>query len=249
MPDPSLKIRLFVDAPLRTAAAVALDAAQSHYLAAVMRLRAGEEIALFNGRDGEWACRIASLGKKRCEVEVLRQLRPQRPAADVWLLFAPVKRLAIDTLAAKATELGVSRLQPVFTERSNVARINAQRLRANLIEAAEQCRRLEVPELIEPAHLAQALADWPVERRLFFCDESGGGEPAAAAMGKSPSGPAAILVGPEGGFSAAEARAIRALPSATAISLGPRILRADTAALAGLALWQALRGDWANERG
>jgi 16S rRNA (uracil1498-N3)-methyltransferase len=246
MTTPSPKIRLFVGTRLHGGGKIVLEAAQCHYLANVMRCRLGDEVGLFNGRDGEWLGQIASLAKRRCEIGLLAQIKQQPPSPDLWLVFAPVKKQAIDTLAAKATELGVSRLQPVITERTNIVKINAQRLRAQVIEAAEQCRRLDLPEISAPVALTELLAAWPEGRFLIFCDESGKGQAPAAAFAGSgtPAQPAALLIGPEGGFSENEANLIRGHKAALAISLGPRILRADTAALAGLAVWQALRGDW-----
>jgi 16S rRNA (uracil1498-N3)-methyltransferase len=246
MISPSPKIRLFVEGRLRGGEKVVLEAAQCHYLANVMRCRRGDEVGLFNGLDGEWLGQIGSLAKRRCDIGLVRQLRPQPPAPDLWLAFAPVKKQAIDTLAAKATELGVSRLQPVITERCNIGRVNAGRMRAQAIESAEQCRRLDLPEIAPPVALSELLATWPDGRILIFCDETGKGEaPAAAFSGLGiPARPAALLIGPEGGFSEREADLIRSHKAALAIGLGPRILRADTAALAGLAVWQALRGDW-----
>ena len=238
--------RLFVEAPLDPGARFALTPDQAHYVATVMRRRAGDALCLFNGRDGEWRGRLVSVARGReAEVAIEARTRPQADAPDLWLLFAPVKRAPVDHIARLATELGVAALRPIVTRRT-VARLNLDRLRANAIEAAEQCGRLQVPDCAAPEPLDRLLAAWPGERRLLFCDETGGA-PAAEALG-SPRpgnpGPWAIAVGPEGGFAPVEAEAIRALPQSLAVSLGPRILRAETAVAAALALWQALLGDW-----
>lgn len=239
------KIRLYVGEPLAAGQAVGLDHERAHYLRHVMRLERGESIAVFNGRDGEWTAVIDGFGKGWCSLTVERVLRPQEGAADLWLLFAPLKRGRIDTVAEKASELGVTRLWPVFTRRTDPHRVNMDRLRANAVEAAEQCERLTVPELSEPVPLERALADWPDGRVLFFCAESGAAMPIARAVQEHAGRPAAFLVGPEGGFDTQELDAIRNLPFVVPVGLGPRILRADTAAFAALACWQSLVGDWA----
>ena len=238
------RTRLFVEDELTTGAVLELAAGQSHYLANVMRLKLGAPVHLFNGRDGEWRGRIESLGRGRCSVALLDRTRPQRAEPDLWLLFAPLKKARTDYLAEKATEIGASLLWPVFTRRTQAERVKLDRLRANAIEAAEQSERLSVPELREPAKLAEVLADWPAGRRLLFCDESGAGPPIAEALFARGSGenPAAqkwaVLIGPEGGFARDELDALHKLPFVTAAGLGPRILRAETAALtaAGLIL-------------
>jgi 16S rRNA (uracil1498-N3)-methyltransferase len=238
--------RLFVDAPLGPGLAVALAAPQAHYLLTVLRLAAGEPVALFNGRDGEWLAHIATTAKRSCGLVVERPLREQAASPDLWLVFAPVKRARIDFIAAKATELGVACLQPVITRRTEVARVNAERLRANAIEAAEQCERLDVPEVREPVALGALLASWPAGRRLVYCAERAGAPPMIEALAGAGArgGPWAVLIGPEGGFAPEEAAQLGRLPQAVAVSLGPRILRADTAAVAALTLWQAALGDW-----
>lgn len=246
--------RLFVDAPLGAGQPVALDRAAAHYLGTVLRLGPGAEVALFNGRDGEWLVRLTRVAKSGGEAEPLGQLRPQVAEPDLWLCFAPVKRTRIDLIAEKAGELGVSLIQPVFTRRTNVARVNGERLQANAREAAEQCERLSVPLVREPVDLAALIRDWPEGRRLLLCDESGAAPPAATALAAEreaagPAGAWAVLIGPEGGFEPAELAAVRALPGALAVSLGPRILRADTAAIAALVLWQAHLGDWGQATG
>lgn len=241
---PRPRFRLFVDAPLVAGTAVALSRDQTHYLAAVMRAEVGEPASLFNGRDGEWLARIAALAKAGAALVPERQTRPQAPEPDLWLLAAPLKKDRTDLVVEKAAELGVSRLVPVFTRRTNAGRVNAERLRAHLTEAAEQCERLTVPELAEPAPLDKVLAAWPAERVLLFLDEGGGGPPLAQVLGDLPPGPLALLVGPEGGFDDHERRMIAAKPFARAVGLGPRILRAETAAIAALAVVQAVTGDW-----
>jgi 16S rRNA (uracil1498-N3)-methyltransferase len=232
--------RLFVAGPLSQGATVELDGAPANYFANVLRLRDGDRVKLFDDCTGEWLARIAESGKRRVALTVGEHLRPRESVPDLWLLFAPIKRGRIDWLVEKATELGVARLVPVLTRRTIVDRVNLDRLRAHAIEAAEQCGRTALPELAAPAALESVLADWPPGRPLYFADESGG-EPLAATARP---GPAAILVGPEGGFADDERAAIRSLAQARPVSLGPRILRADTAALAAVSLWMAAAGDW-----
>ncbi|HYJ81834.1 MAG TPA: 16S rRNA (uracil(1498)-N(3))-methyltransferase [Allosphingosinicella sp.] len=235
---PSSLPRLFVAETLEQGAVLTLDGPPANYLVNVLRLGPGAQVKLFDDRTGEWLAEIEEAGKKRVALKVARQLRGREPVPDLWLLFAPIKRGRIDWLVEKATELGVARLVPVLTARTIVERLNLDRLRAHVVEAAEQCERTALAGLAEPVRLGALLAGWPAERALLFADESGG-EPMAAGPG-----PAAILVGPEGGFTGEERAAIRALPQARAISLGPRILRADTAALAAVALWMGSAGDW-----
>jgi 16S rRNA (uracil1498-N3)-methyltransferase len=237
------KLRLFVEAPLGMGVGVVPDDQQAHYLLHVMRARVGDRVSLFNGSDGEWLARIAGLSKRSCSLECERQLGPQTEVPDIWLCFAPIKKTPADYVVQKATELGVRVLQPVFTRRTIVSRVNLDRMRANAVEAAEQSGRLGVPETREPLAFDKLLAGWPKDRRLIFCDE-GGAPPMATALRDLPDGPAAIFTGPEGGFDPVEREALRAQPFVTPVSLGPRILRADTAALAALAIWQSVRGDW-----
>ena len=244
MPDSAPRHRLHVTAGLGPGLTVDLDKAQAHYLGNVLRLPAGAEVGLFNGRDGEWRGRIASLAKARGSVTLEDQLRPQVPEPDLWLCFAPIKRARIDLVAEKASELGASVLQPIFTRRTIVTRVNGERLRANALEAAEQCERLTVPEVREPVALDRLLAAWPADRRLLLCDESGTARPAADALAQPTPGPWAVMIGPEGGFAPGTFAALRRLPGLLAVSLGPRLLRADTAAIAALTLWQAWLGDW-----
>ena len=234
--------RLFVDETLSDGAVLTLDGGPAHYLGAVLRLQAGAQVKLFDDRTGEWLAQVVEPGKKRLTLAVTARLRPRETVPDLWLLFAPIKRGRIDWLVEKATELGVAQLHPVLTRRTIVDRLNLDRLRAHAIEAAEQCERTSLPELAEPRKLDRYLGDWPSDRTLYFADEAGG-EPLAKAAA---AGPAAILIGPEGGFTDEEREAIRALPQARPIGLGPRILRADTAAIAAIALWMAQAGDWSS---
>ncbi len=248
-----IKSRLFVDGDLAEDTALVLKGGPAHHLTHVLRLGPGAEVAVFNGRDGEWRARLDGVKKASCSLAVTARLRPQVAEPDLWLLFAPVKRAPIDFLAQKATELGVSALMPVITAHTQVSRVNTTRLRANAIEAAQQCDRLAVPSIHEPKPLAEVLDAWPRERRILWCDESGGGAPIAAALGEIARGdgaaenvadPWAVLIGPEGGFAATELDGLAKLPFVTPVALGPRLLRADTAALAALACWQAALGDW-----
>jgi len=232
--------RLYVRQPLGDGARVDLDAAQANYLGNVLRMKEGAELLLFDGRSGEWLARVAEAGKKRMALSVERRTREPETIPDVWLAFAPVKRSQTDWLIEKATELGVARLIPVTTQRTVVERVKLERLQAIAIEAAEQCGRTVLPEIDEPVPLARLLEKRDPARTLYFADESGG-EPAANAFKP---GPAIILTGPEGGFTDEERTAIRASSNALAVSLGPRILRAETAALAALSAYMALAGDW-----
>ncbi len=236
--------RLFVEAPLEAGGTTELPTEQAHFLRNVLRLAPGAPVALFNGRDGEWLGRVAVLGKSSGSVALERQLQPQSQPADLWLLFAPIKRGRVDFLVEKATELGVSVLQPVWTRRTVVERVNLDRLRAHAVEAAEQTGRLDVPELREPLALDRLIDTWPQDRRLMLCDESGRSPLVTEALAKAAPGPWAILTGPEGGFTETELDGLRKLPFVCGVGLGPRILRADTAALAALAVFQAIRGDW-----
>lgn len=234
--------RLFVETRLEAGLRLPIDGAPANYLLAVMRLKDGDPVKLFDGVSGEWIALARDVRKRDLVLEVAEQLRPLEPVPDLWLCAAPIKKGRIDWLAEKACELGVARLAPVLTRRTVVDRLNLDRLRAHIIEAAEQCGRTALPEVIEPVKLPALLRDWRAGRMLFFADETGGA-PAAEAMRAHP-GPAAILIGPEGGFDAEERAAIRALPQAVGIALGPRILRAETAAAAAVSLWMATVGDW-----
>jgi len=242
--EPGGKVRLYVEAALGEGARLLLDGGQAHYLLHVMRAKLGERISLFNGRDGEWLARIAEAGKRGCMLECERLVAPQAEVPDLWLVFAPIKKTPADYLAQKATELGVRALVPVITRRTIVARVNVERMRANAVEAAEQSGRLDVPETREPLAFDKLLATWPEERRILFCDESGEAPPIAAALRGATGGAWAVFTGPEGGFDPAERAALRAMACVTPVSLGERILRADTAALSALSIWQAIRGDW-----
>lgn len=239
--------RLFTAALLAPQARVILTAPQAHKLRHVLRRTEGDEISLFNGRDGEWTARIGGLGRKEGWAEADRQCRAPTAEPDIWLLFAPIKGDRIDMVTEKATELGASLIWPVITRRTVVHRVNTARMTANAIEAAEQCERLGVPEIRSCEPLEKIIRDWPAERRLFVLAERGAAEPVDAAFLRPEArGPAALLIGPEGGFAPEELDALLKLPFATAVGLGPRILRADTAALAALACWQALAGDGRN---
>jgi 16S rRNA (uracil1498-N3)-methyltransferase len=214
---------------------------QAHYLTHVMRARIGDRVSLFNGRDGEWLARIAETARRECVLTSERKTQEQIADDDLWLVFAPIKKTPADYLAQKATELGVAVLQPVITRRTIVHRVNVERMRANAIEAAEQSGRLTVPETRTPLELRLLLNAWPRDRYLLFCDE-GGAPPMREALNNAPKGAWAVLTGPEGGFDDEERSAIRALSSTVPASLGKRILRADTAALAALAIWQSQCG-------
>ena len=237
---PASLTRLFIDQPLADGQTLAIEGGQAHYLGAVMRLKAGDPIALFDDRSGEWRAGIEQVGKRAVVVRIVERIRARETVPDLWLLAAPIKKGRIDWVAEKACELGVARFRPVLTQRTVVDRLNLDRLRAHMIEAAEQCERTALPILDEPAKLAAVLRDWPGDRVLIFADEQGG-EPMATA---AKPGPAAILIGPEGGFTDEERAMIRAVPHATGVSLGPRILRADTAMAAAVSLWMGLAGDW-----
>jgi 16S rRNA (uracil1498-N3)-methyltransferase len=238
------KTRLYVSADLGSGVTVRLEEGQAHYLRNVLRGGEGDRLLVFNGRDGEWLAELCHVAKRGATIACLNQTRPQKGGPDIWLAFAPVKKTPSDYLVQKAAELGVSVLQPVFTRRTIVARINEERMAANAVEAAEQSGRLTVPEIREAVSFDKLLASWPKERRLLFCDEGGDAKAMTQAARESRGGPAAILTGPEGGFDRGERAALRALPFVVPVTLGPRILRADTAALAALAVWQSIAGDW-----
>jgi 16S rRNA (uracil1498-N3)-methyltransferase len=244
MADCGGRIRLFVTADLGPGAEVALAPEQAHYLFAVMRQAAGVRVAVFNGRDGEWIAEVARTGRKSGLLAVGEAGQPQRTPPDLWLLFAPVKKARTDFIVEKATELGAARIQPVVTRLTQSERLRPDRLRAHAIEAAEQCGETWVPEIAEAARLDALLAAWDPKRRLMFCDEARAARPAGAALASAGPGPWAVLTGPEGGFAPDEAERLRALPFVLPVTLGPRILRADTAAIAALTLWQAALGDW-----
>jgi len=232
--------RLFVRAALADAISVELEADQANYLGNVMRLGPGSELLVFDDASGEWLARIAGASKKRMTLDILRQTREPEAIPDVWLAFAPVKRAQTDWLVEKATELGAARLWPVITQRTIAERVKLDRQNSIAIEAAEQCGRTRLPEIADPITIKQLLANRDPTRRLYFADESGGEAPTSAFT----PGAAFLLIGPEGGFTGQERVAIRAAPNAVPISLGPRILRAETAALAALSAFMVIAGDW-----
>ena len=234
-------IRLHVTPDLSTGAGVAPTLDQSRYLTQVMRLKLGDALLVFNGRDGEWRATIAEVLKKGVILRAEEQVRPQTLGPDLELIIAVVKKSRVETIVEKAAELGARRVRLTVTQRTNVEHVRLDRLDAIAIEAAEQTGRLDVPTIDDPEKLGVLLDGWDASRRLMFCDETGGA-PVASAI--TASGPWAILIGPEGGFSPEERDRLRALPFTTAVSLGPRILRADTAAIAAMTLWQAAVGDW-----
>ncbi|NWG70802.1 MAG: 16S rRNA (uracil(1498)-N(3))-methyltransferase [Parvularculaceae bacterium] len=247
--------RLHLDAPLEEGANLSLGEGQAHYVRNVLRRVVGDDLKMFNARDGEFAAVVSRADRKAVEILLGARLRPPAPESDLWLLFAPVKRDAVDRIVEKATELGVARLMPIETERTQAHRLNIDRLGAIATEAAEQSGRLSAPKVDELVPLARALENWPPPRRLIYCDEQGddaladwGGDtgraPPLLSAIRSLKPPHAVLIGPEGGFSPAERARLRALPFVCPVSLGPRILRADTAAIAALALVQAALGDW-----
>ncbi|MEL7689402.1 16S rRNA (uracil(1498)-N(3))-methyltransferase [Citromicrobium bathyomarinum] len=234
--------RLFVEQELAAGMRVALEGNPAHYLIRVMRVAEGDTVILCDDATGEWAAHVTAPGKRAVCLETDRLLRPREPVPDLWLCPALLKKDRFDLVLEKATELGVGAIRPVVTRRCVADKLNPDRARANVIEAAEQCARTALPELDSPQKLDALLASWPQDRTLFFADEEGG-EEAASAFAKHGS-PAAILIGPEGGFDDAEREAIRSLPQAIPITLGPRILRGETAAIAATALWMAQAGDW-----
>lgn len=236
-------IRLSVTSPLAADAAVAPTLDQSRYLTQVMRLKAGDDLLVFNGQHGEWRAEVAEVLKKGVILRCVEQTRPQVFGPDLELWVAVVKKARVETIVEKATELGAKRVRLVLTKRTNADRIRMDRLDAIAEEAAEQTGRMDVPMIDDPVKLETLLANWEEGRKLMFCDETGGA-PATEALTKAGPGPYAILIGPEGGFSPEEGEQLRALPFATRVSLGPRILRADTAAISAMTLWQAAVGDW-----
>ena len=236
--------RLFVDAPLKAGGTVTCKPEQVNYLVNVLRLKAGAELLVFNGRDGEWRARLEPGGKRSAQLEVLAETRPQTVGPDLDYLFAPLKHARLDYMVQKATEMGARRLRPVLTRHTIAGRVNLDRMRANAIEAAEQCGVLSVPDVMEPGKLMTVLDHWEPSRTLIFCDEGAAVANPVEALATVPAGPLAVLIGPEGGFSQEERAAIAAKPFVRRISLGPRILRADTAAVAALAVVNAVLGDW-----
>ena len=236
--------RLFVDAPLAEGAELVLEDAQANYVRNVMRMAAGDGLLLFNGRDGEWGARISDVAKKRVTLVAERRTRSQTPAGKLRYLFAPLKHARLDYMVQKAVEMGASRLSPVITRRTQASRVNVERMRANAVEAAEQCGVLALPEIDEPEPLARTLESWPADAPLAFCDEDSEAQDPVAALRPLAGRPIAVLIGPEGGFAPEERAALLRLPSVIRLSLGPRILRADTAAVAALPLVQAVAGAW-----
>jgi 16S rRNA (uracil1498-N3)-methyltransferase len=245
MPDYDFRTtRLYIDSPLEQGRIAALEHGQAHYLTTVLRLKSGDSILVFNGRDGEWRAQLER-GKRDAALRIGARIRSQTAAGDLHYLFAPLKSARLDYMVQKAVEMGAAHLRPVLTRHGQVARVNFERMRANAIEAAEQCGILALPQIAAPIELTAALAAWDAPRHLVFCDESADvADPLAALAGLPPHAPLAVLVGPEGGFAAEERAALLKLPNVVRLALGPRILRADTAAVAALALVQAAIGDW-----
>jgi 16S rRNA (uracil1498-N3)-methyltransferase len=237
-------IRLCIPHDLSAGAELALDPDQSRYLSAVMRQAVGDEILLFNGRDGEWRAVVTAVGKRAVAMRAQAQTRPQQAGPDLDLIVALVKRGRLETIVEKACELGARRVRLVTTERTNADHARIDRLTAIATEAAEQTGRLDIPQIAAPVKLERLVADWEPGRRLMFCDEAGDARTVLEALNGEPASPWAVLIGPEGGFSPAERERLRALDYAVPVSLGPRILRADTAAISALTLWQAAIGDW-----
>ena len=234
------KVRLYIEGEIAEGREVSLLASQSHYLTSVMRMGEGEHVEVFNGQSDAFAAEITKAHRKATVLMVGSVTARFRPASDIWLLFAPIKKARTDFIVEKATELGVARIQPVFTEYTNAERMRLDRLRAHAIEAAEQCGGTSIPDLLEPKKLSAVLNEWPGDRHFLFADEATAGDGAT----EIPQGPAAVLIGPEGGFSASERSQIHANPKAKILHLGPRILRADTAVVAALTRWQSEAGDW-----
>jgi 16S rRNA (uracil1498-N3)-methyltransferase len=245
-PESHLK-RLFVRAALAAGAEVELDQGQANYLVNVLRMNEGDPLLLFNGRDGEWRATLAARSRRARNLVVGKRLRGQTPPPDLHYLFVPLKQARLDYMVEKATEMGAGRLRPVLSQHGQVTRINTARMEANAIEAAEQCGLMSVPAIDEPAALLPLLEAWAEaegDRRLIFCDEDAASASPLAILSALPPSPLAVLIGPEGGFSTDERERLRTHPAVTAISLGPRIIRADTAAVAALAVVQAALGDW-----
>lgn len=245
MPIPDFaRHRLFLEPALTDGARLPLEREQANYLLSVLRMKQDDTVLVFNGRDGEWLAAIAVEGRKQASLTLVRQTRPQPAAPDLHYLFAPLKHARLDYMAQKAVEMGAGVIQPVLTRRTQVSRLNLDRMRANAVEAAEQCGILSLPEIRAERPLEAALEALEPERLLVFCDEAMAQASPVAALAQAQPGPLAVLIGPEGGFDEGERQRILARPGTLPISLGPRILRADTAAVAALALVQAIRGDW-----
>jgi len=236
-------IRLYVEGPLAAETVLPLDNAQSNYLFGVMRRKVGDRLRVFDGANGEWIAEVAKANKRNGLLVCKEAARPQVSPPDLWLLFAPIKKARAAFIVEKAVEMGVQSLHPVVTDFTN-ERINTGRMQAHAIEAAEQCGATFVPDVLEPVKLLDMLESWPVGRKLMFCDEGRAALPVAAALAAQQAGPWAIVIGPEGGFSADEIAALRGLEAVVSVTLGPRILRADTAAVAAITAWQMALGDW-----
>jgi 16S rRNA (uracil1498-N3)-methyltransferase len=236
--------RVFLDVPLAAGAEIDVTHEQANYLLNVLRLAEGDTVLVFNGRDGEWQAEIGQARRKACTLVIVGLVRAQDGGPDLDYLFAPLKRARLDYMVQKATEMGAARLRPVITRRTNVDRVNTDRMRANVIEAAEQCRILRLPDVVEPMPLMRVLDHWPDERRIIFCDEGADLAGPIEALRDVAPGLLAVLIGPEGGFDPEERDRLIRMPQTVRVSLGPRIMRADTAAVAALALVQAVLGDW-----
>ena len=240
----SAKIRLYVDHPLGEGQSIPLEKEQAHYLFGVMRQRLGGAVALFNGVDGEWQAEVTEAGKRGGTLTCVAQSKPLQMPPDLWLIFAPIKKARTDFIVEKAAEMGAARILPVGTDYTNSERIRQDRLQAHAVEAAEQCGGTYVPEVCGLQKLSQLLDHWPAERQLMFCDEAEVGNALQLAAQDHKDAPWAIVIGPEGGFSDKERKRLHAMKQAHVVSLGPRILRADTAAVAAMTLWQQALGDW-----
>ena len=238
------KIRLFVEGSLGDGQGIVVTKDQANYLFNVMRLKTGDNVLLFNGRDGEWQAEVVEAGKRAGKLACRVQTAPLQLPPDVWLLFAPIKKARTAFIVEKATELGAARIMPVLTDFTNMDRIQIDRLRAYAMEATEQCGGTYIPEVCEFQKLIDVLNEWPEDRRIMFCDETRKALPAAQALAKETGGKWAIVIGPEGGFSPDEIERFRGMTGVTSVTLGPRILRADTAAVAALTAWQSALGDW-----
>jgi 16S rRNA (uracil1498-N3)-methyltransferase len=237
-------IRLFVEQSLEAGCDVACSRTHANYLLNVMRLSNDDELLVFNGQNGEWRAVLSRVKRNDCALNILDQVRPQEEGPDIQYLFAPVKRARLDFMVQKATELGVASLQPVLTRRTEARRVKLERMRANVIEAAEQCGVLRVPQILETISLDKLLDDWDSTRRIIYCDEEAPISSPLDALQALVSGPLAVLIGPEGGFDEGERTRLAGLSCVTSISLGPRIMRADTAGVAALSLVNAVLGDW-----
>ena len=240
----SAKVRLYVEHPLGAGQSVPLDRDQAHYLFGVMRLGQGAVVALFNGRDGEWQAEVAEAGKRGGALTCRAQSKSLQLPPDLWLMFAPIKKARTDFIVEKAAEMGAARIMPVVTDYTNSERIRQDRLQAHAVEAAEQCGGTYVPDVAELQKLSRLLDHWPEDRQLMFCDEAEVGNALELAAGDHKNAPWAIVIGPEGGFSDGERKRLSAMAQSHVVSLGPRILRADTAAVAAMTLWQTSLGDW-----